>query len=81
MIIVKNHSADEEVRLQTEIQLMNSSEAYFAIEDRLHEGDHVEIPDPRGGLILKVAAEVEQHSMQASMASTFGGSSGYMKVK
>ncbi|SMX83339.1 hypothetical protein BAURA86_01391 [Brevibacterium aurantiacum] len=52
---------------------MNSSEAYFAIEDRLYEGDYVEMSDPRGGLIIKVAAEVEQHPMPASMASAFGG--------
>ena len=60
---------------------MNSTEAYLAIEDQLYEGDHVEMPDPRGGLILKVAAEVEQHPMPSSMASAFGGSNGYAKVK
>lgn len=81
VVIVKNHSTDDEERVQSEAQLMNSSEAYFAIEDRLYEGDHVEMPDPRGGLILKVAAEVEQHAMPANMASAFGGSSGYTKVK
>ncbi|WP_309130842.1 TIGR02391 family protein [Brevibacterium sp.] len=81
VVIVKNHSTDDEERVRTEAQLMNSSEAYFAIEDRLYEGDHVEMRDPRGGLILKVAAEVEQHPMPASMASAFGGSNGYTKVK
>lgn len=79
--IVKNHDTDDEERVEAEAQLLNSTEAYFAIEDPLFEGDHVEMPDPRGGTTLKVAVEVEQHPMPARMKSSFGGSNGYAKVK
>lgn len=79
--IVKNYGTDDVERVHTEAQLLNSTEAYFAIEDPLYEGDHVEMPDPRGGQTFKVAAEVEQHPVPASMASAFGESSGFTKVK
>lgn len=80
MVIVKNLGTGDEERLDAEAQLLNSNEAYFAVEEPLYEGDHVEMQDPRGGKVVKIAAEVEQHSMPAIMASAFGGSSGYTKV-
>lgn len=80
VVIVKNLGTDDEERLDTEAQLLNSNEAYFAIEDPLYEGDHVEIPDPRGGITVKVVSELEQNPIPASMASAFDGSSGYTKV-
>ena len=43
--IIKNHGTDDEERVEVEAQLLNSKEAYFAIEDPLDEGDHVEMPD------------------------------------
>ncbi|WP_166429981.1 TIGR02391 family protein [Nesterenkonia sphaerica] len=79
--IVKNYGTADEERVETEAQLLNSNEAYFALEDPLYEGDHVEMPDPRGGTILKVAAEIEQNPMPASMKASFGRSNGYAKVK
>ena len=50
------------------------------MEDTQYEGDHVEMPDPRGGLVVKLAQTVVQHSMPPEMASAFGGSNGYTEV-
>ena len=71
--IIKNLGTDDEERAQVEAQLLNSGEAYFALEDPLFEGDHVEMPDPRGGLVVKQAARVTQHPMPANMARSFAG--------
>jgi len=78
--IIKNRGTDEEQRLEVEAQLLNSSKAYFALEDPLYEGDCVEIPDPRGGQTVKIAAKVVQHPMPANMSHSFGGSNGYAEV-
>lgn len=78
--IIKNYGTADEERLPSEAQLLNSDEAYFAIEAPLYEGDHVEMPDPRGTSVTKMAAEVVQHPIPANMAHSFGGSSGYTKV-
>lgn len=78
--IIKNHGTDDEERIEVEAQLLNSDKAYFAIEDPLYEGDRVELPDPRGGVVVKVAVDVVQHPMPASMAAAFGGSTGYTEV-
>lgn len=78
--IIKNHGTDDEERVEVEAQLLNSNKAYFAMEDPLFEGDHVEMPDPRGGLVVKLAQTVVQHSMPPEMASAFGGSNGYTEV-
>ena len=80
VVIIKNQGTEDEERIDAEAQLLNSSKAYFALEDPLHEGDYVEMPDPRGGLVVRIAAKVIQHPMPASMASTFGGSNGYAEV-
>lgn len=80
MTILRNHGTDDEERLETRAQLLNSTDGYFAIEDPLIEGDHVAMPDPRGGTTLKIAAEVEQHPMPASRKSASDGSNGYAKM-
>lgn len=80
VVIVKNLGTEDEERLETEAQLLNSNEAYFALEDPLYEGDHVEMPDPRGGTAVKVVNELEQNPLPSNMAAAFGGSSGYTKV-
>lgn len=79
--IIKNRGTDDEERVEVEAQLLNSSKAYFAIEDPLHEGDHVELPDPRGGSVVKIVAELVQNPMPASMARSFGGSNGYAEAR
>lgn len=81
VLIVKNQDTENEERIEAEAQLLNSNEAYFALEDPIYEGDHVEMPDPRGGSDVKTVAEVVQHPIPESMASSFGGSSGYAKVR
>lgn len=81
VVIVKNYGAEDEERIETEAQLHNSDEAYFALEDPLHVGDHVELPDPRGGLNVKIADSIIQHPVPANMAASFGGSTGYAVVK
>ena len=78
--IIKNHGTDDEQRFDVEAQLLNSDKAYFAIEDPLYEGDHVEMPDPRGGVDVKLAAVVVQNPMPANMAGAFGGSNGFTEV-
>lgn len=79
--IIKNYGGNDETRVEVEAQLLNSKEAYFALEDPLYEGDHVEMPDPRGGMVVKVAASVIQHPMPASMRGGFGGSNGMTEVR
>lgn len=79
--IIKNHGTDDEERVEVEAQLLNSNKAYFAMEDPLFEGDHVEMPDPRGGSVVKLAQSVVQHPMPPEMARSFGGSNGYTEVK
>jgi len=78
--IIKNRGTDDEQRFEVEAQLLNSSKAYFALEDPLYEGDSVELPDPRGGQIVKIAVKVVQHPMPANMSHAFGGSNGYAEV-
>lgn len=78
--IIKNRGTDEEQRLEVDAQLLNSGKAYFALEDPLYEGDWVEMPDPRGGQVVKVAIKVVQHPMPANMSRSFGGSNGYAEV-
>lgn len=80
VVIIKNQGTEDEERIDAEAQLLSSSKAYFALEDPLYEGDYVEMPDPRGGLVARIADKVIQHPMPASMASAFGGSSGYAEV-
>lgn len=81
VMIIKSPGAEGEERVEAEAQLLNSREAYFAIEEPLHEGDHVELPDPRGGSVVKIVAELVQHPVPASMASSFGDSHGYAVVR
>lgn len=78
--IVKAAGTDDEQRIETEAQLLNSNEAYFAIEDPIDDGDHVEMPDLRGGAVTRQAVEAVQHPVPASMRSTHGGT-GYTKVR
>lgn len=78
--IIKNRGTDDEQRLEVEAQLLNSDRAYFALEDPLYEGDCVEMPDPRGGEVVKIAGKVVQHPVPTSMSRSFGGSSGYAEV-
>ena len=80
MTIIKNHGTDDEERVEVKAQLLNSNKAYFAMEDPLFEGDHVEMPDPRGGSVVKLAQSVVQHPMPPDMARSFGGSNGYTEV-
>ena len=79
--IIKNCGTDDEERVEVEAQLLNSKEAYFAIEDPLDEGDHVEMPDHRGGTTVKIAAKVVQHYMPANMRGGFGGSDGMTEAR
>lgn len=79
--IIKNYGTDDEERVEVEAQLLNSKEAYFAIEDPLNEGDHVEMPDHRGGTTVKTAAKVVQHHMPANMRSGSGGSDDMTEVR
>ncbi|WP_187326182.1 TIGR02391 family protein [Micrococcus luteus] len=78
--IIKNRGSANEERIEVQAQLQNSSLAMFAIEDPLFEGDHVEMPDPRGGQMVKVVRKLVQHPMPANMARAFGGSNGYAEV-
>ncbi len=78
--IIKNRGTDDEERVDAEAQLLDSDKAYFAIEDPLYQGDHVEMPDPRGGMVVKLVERLIQNPMPASMASAFGGSTGYTEV-
>lgn len=78
--IIKNFGTADEERLPAEANVPNSDEAYFEIETPIYEGDHVEMPDPRGASVIKLAASVVQHPMPANMAHAFGGSTGYTKV-
>lgn len=77
--IVKAAGTDDEQRVETEAQLLNSNEAYFAIEDPIDDGDHVEMPDPRGGTITRLAVETVQHPVPASMRASVG-ETGYTMV-
>ena len=79
--IIKNRGTDDEERVGVEAVLLNSDTAYFAVEDPLFEGDHVEMPDPRGGVVVKVVAKLVQQPMPAHMAMSFGGSTGYTEVQ
>ena len=81
VVIIKNYGTDDETRMEVEAQLLHSDKAYFDLADPLFEGDHVEMPDPRGGSVVKLAANVIQHPMPASMSSAFGGSDGYAEVR
>lgn len=78
--IIKNRGTADEGRVEVQAQLQNSSVAMFAIEDPLFEGDHVEMPDPRGGTMVKVVQKLVQHPMPANMARAFGGSNGYAEA-
>lgn len=80
VVIIKNRGTDEEERIDSEAQLLNSDQAYFALEEPLYEGDHVEMPEPRGGVVVRLALKVLQHRMPDHMASAFGGSSGMAEV-
>jgi hypothetical protein len=79
--IIKNHGTDDEQRCEVEAQLLNSDTAYFALEDPIYVGDSVEMPDPRGGVLVKIASKVTQNPMPANMARAFGGSTGYTEVQ
>lgn len=80
VVIIKNYGTDDEERIDSEAQVLTSDQAYFALEEPLYEGDHVEMPEPRGGLVVRIAAKVLHHRMPSHMAGSFGDSSGMAEV-
>lgn len=79
MTIIKNLGTPDEDRTPTEAAVIDSDTAYFALETPLYEGDHVEVPDPRSGPVIKVVASLVQYPMPKSMAR--GDETGYAEVK
>jgi uncharacterized protein (TIGR02391 family) len=55
--IIHREGTSDESRLTTEAHVQPAS-GFFAIDTPIHEGDIVEVPDPRGGTDRRIAAAV-----------------------
>ena len=57
VVIIRHEGTDDEVR--TEVQAMiQAKSGFFDVTTPIYEGDIVEVPDPRGGIDRRIAAEV-----------------------
>lgn len=57
VVIIRHEGTEDEVR--TEVEAMIQAESgFFDVTTPVYEGDVVEIPDPRGGIDRRLAAEV-----------------------
>lgn len=57
VVVVQNEGSEDEVSTETEAMIQAES-GFFDIATPIYEGDIVEIPDPRGGIDRRLAAEV-----------------------